>query len=227
MKRRLTFCGVLSLALSLFCGTALAADAQVTPTDPNAVQVEKVEKGEDAAFKVTKTSGAQEGQLYLIMIQEGDDAGAKPKPTKDNLYYLNVEAATGASLTLEAYPKDLAQDSSYIVYLSDYSAGSDGAAKGVAVISTKASTTPGSDNPGGDTEDILYGDVNGDEAVNVKDRIALTRHLARWTGYAESDLANFPAADVNADGEVNVKDRIALTRYLAHWAGYETLPYKS
>ena len=72
----------------------------------------------------------------------------------------------------------------------------------------------------------MLGDINGDGAIDVKDRIALTRHLAHWTGYAEADLANFSAADLNGDGAVDVKDRIALTRYLAHWTGYETLPYK-
>lgn len=213
-------CSTLCAALLLFCATALASDVQitVTPVDAASVQVAQVAKGEnDVAFNVTKSGGAEKGQLYLIMIQEGASASEKPKPTKDNLYYLNVEEATGATFSTEAYPKDLKADSTYVVYLSDYSSGGDGAAKGVAVIATKS----------GGGADIMYGDVNGDQAVNVKDRIALTRHLANWSGYAQADLANYPAADVNADGAVNVKDRIALTRHLANWAGYETLPYKS
>ena len=234
MKKRLTFCGVLCLALALFCGTALAADAQVTPTNPETVQVEKVDKGEDVAFKVTKTSGVQEGQLYLIMIQEGDDATAKPKPTKDNLYYLNVEPAS--AFPLEAYPKDLKADSSYVVYLSDYSAGSDGAAQGVALISTKETSTPGGDNPGtdtpggdnpgGETGDILYGDVNGDKAVDDLDEMVLARYNAGWDDYGPGLKNNvvMANADVNRDNGVDDLDEMILSRYNAGWDGY-SLPY--
>ena len=83
MKKALICCGVLCMTLLLFCATALAADPQVTSAD-STVQVEAVSKGEGVAFTVTK-SGAESDKLYLIMIQEGSDATAKPKPDKDNL----------------------------------------------------------------------------------------------------------------------------------------------
>ena len=66
------------------------------------------------------------------------------------------------------------------------------------------------------------GDVNNDNAVNAKDRMMLTRYLAKWTDYENIDMT---AADVNNDGEVNAKDRMILTRHLAKWQGYETLPF--
>ena len=69
----------------------------------------------------------------------------------------------------------------------------------------------------------VIGDVNGDTEVNAKDRMMLTRYLAKWTGYENIDTK---AADVNNDGVVNAKDRMILTRHLAKWKGYETLPYK-
>ncbi len=75
------------------------------------------------------------------------------------------------------------------------------------------------------SEDVLYGDVDGNGTVNTRDRILLTRYLAGWEGYDEEDI-NLLAADVNQDGTVNTKDRIILTRYLANWTGYEALPYK-
>ena len=71
--------------------------------------------------------------------------------------------------------------------------------------------------------DFKFGDVNGDTEVNAKDRMMLTRYLAKWTGYENIDTN---AADVNNDGVVNAKDRMILTRHLAKWKGYETLPYK-
>jgi len=68
----------------------------------------------------------------------------------------------------------------------------------------------------------VLGDINNDNEVNAKDRMMLTRHLAKWTGYENIDMT---AADVNNDGEVNAKDRMVLTRHLAKWQGYETLPF--
>ena len=66
------------------------------------------------------------------------------------------------------------------------------------------------------------GDVNADCEINAKDRMTLTRYLAKWSGYEDIDMT---AADVNQDGIVNAKDRMILTRHLAKWQGYETLPF--
>lgn len=69
---------------------------------------------------------------------------------------------------------------------------------------------------------IDFGDANGDGEINAKDRMMLTRHLAKWSGYEKIDMT---AADLNNDGAVNAKDRMILTRHIAKWSGYETLPY--
>ena len=66
------------------------------------------------------------------------------------------------------------------------------------------------------------GDANGDGSVNAKDRMMLTRYLAKWSSY---ENINMTSADVNKDGEVNAKDRMILTRHLAKWNGYISLPY--
>ncbi len=217
MKKLLICCGALCMTLLLFCGTALAADVQVAVTNPDSANVEKVDKSNgDVAFKITK-SGAESGQLYLIMIQEGSNAADNPKPTKDNLYYLNVEE-TAASW--EAYPKDL-NEGTYVVYLSDYSTGSDGAAKGVALITV---TKDGN-------VDILYGDVNGDGTINGKDRMILARYVAKWDGYgpdATDDSRKVIEAnsDLDGNGKINGADRMILARHVAKWADYQTLPYK-
>lgn len=71
---------------------------------------------------------------------------------------------------------------------------------------------------------ISIGDVNTDSQVNAKDRMTLTRYLAKWIGYENIDMT---AADVNNDGDVNAKDRMILTRHIAKWQGYENLPYTS
>ena len=68
--------------------------------------------------------------------------------------------------------------------------------------------------------DSVTGDVNDDGVINAKDRMLLTRYLAKWSGYED---INMTAADVNNDGAINAKDRMILTRHLAKWQGYETL----
>ena len=68
--------------------------------------------------------------------------------------------------------------------------------------------------------DVL-GDANDDGVVDAKDRMLLSRYLAKWKDYEAIDIK---AADVNQDGEVNAKDRMILARHLAKWQGYETLP---
>jgi len=209
VKKMLICCGVLCMTLLLFCGTALA-DVKVDPGSDSSVTVKPDDKSQ--VFTVTKT-GASDGQLYLVMIQKGD---ATAKPTAENLYYLNVEKASGTTFTMQAYPKDL-DDGTYVVYLSDYSGSNNGARKQVATITV--------DGNG----DILYGDVNGDTKVNGKDRIILSRFLAGWSEYGEDKTdENYKVikdnADVNQDSKVNGKDRIILSRHLAGWAEYQTIP---
>lgn len=67
-----------------------------------------------------------------------------------------------------------------------------------------------------------FGDINNDGAINSKDRMTLTRYIAKWNGF---NSINNLASDVNYDGKVNAKDRMIITRYLAKWNGYISLPY--
>jgi len=70
------------------------------------------------------------------------------------------------------------------------------------------------------TNAFIYGDVNGDNSVNVGDSMALARWLADWVGVE----INEKAADVNVDGKVLIDDLLILRRHIAEWTGYKTLP---
>ncbi len=71
-------------------------------------------------------------------------------------------------------------------------------------------------------EEKKSGDIDGSGAVDAKDRMTITRYIAKWKGYESIDKT---AADVNSDGEVDAADRMIITRHIAKWKGYETLPY--
>ena len=61
-------------------------------------------------------------------------------------------------------------------------------------------------------QNVMIGDLNGDEVINGKDGILCSQALAGWdVVYSEF------AADVNGDGKFNGKDGILLSQYLAGW----------
>ncbi|MGN0114053.1 MAG: cellulase family glycosylhydrolase [Acutalibacteraceae bacterium] len=77
--------------------------------------------------------------------------------------------------------------------------------------STEPTTEPSTEPTSGENT-VRYGDLNGDEKINLLDLIAMRKHLAKWT--VDIDLS---AADCNADGSVNLLDLILLRKYLAKW----------
>ena len=65
-------------------------------------------------------------------------------------------------------------------------------------------------NPNKDSE-VLAGDVNKDNIINLKDVVLIRRYIA---GGWNAEL-NEEVADVNGDGAVNLKDVVLLRRYIA------------
>lgn len=62
------------------------------------------------------------------------------------------------------------------------------------------------------TGDALYGDVNGDKNISVKDATAIQKHVAKLeTIPAERQ----PLADVTGDNNISVKDATAIQKYVA------------
>lgn len=60
----------------------------------------------------------------------------------------------------------------------------------------------------------LYGDVNGNEAVNVEDVSAVQKHMAD----VESIVGDYLVlGDVNGDGRLNISDATFLQRYAANF----------
>ena len=68
------------------------------------------------------------------------------------------------------------------------------------------------------TAERITGDINGDNKVNAKDRLLLSRYLAGWEGIEEK-IVSQDALDIDKDGEITALDRVILSRYLAKWGG--------
>ena len=197
MKKMFICCGVLCMALLLFCGTALAA-VEVTSGDDASVTVAK--DAEEKVFKVTKT-GVTDGQLYLVMIQKGD---ANAKPTAENLYYLNVDKAGSATFTMDAYPKDL-DEGTYVVYLSDY-ANSNGGRKQVATLSV---TSGGGNNPGGGG---MQGDLDNDNKRTITDVMMLIKVVVN----NEEATNLLTIADFDNDQKLTITDVMTLIKMVVN-----------
>ena len=60
--------------------------------------------------------------------------------------------------------------------------------------------------------DVLYGDLNGDGAINNRDMALLQQYINKWD--VTIDAA---AADVTADGAVNNRDLALLQQYINKW----------
>ena len=59
---------------------------------------------------------------------------------------------------------------------------------------------------------IVFGDANGDGAVNARDVALLQQYIAGWDA-----LMDEMGADANGDGEINARDAALLQQYLAGW----------
>ena len=65
----------------------------------------------------------------------------------------------------------------------------------------------------------VWGDVNEDELVNMKDVLALRQHVAGITLFADESLG-----DLDFDNAVNMKDVLALRKYIAGLIDAPTMP---
>lgn len=60
--------------------------------------------------------------------------------------------------------------------------------------------------------DSLYGDVNGDGNISIKDATAIQKHVAQLELIP---AARQPLADVNGDNNISIKDATAIQKYVA------------
>lgn len=70
-----------------------------------------------------------------------------------------------------------------------------------------------------ETEEILLGDVDQNGRVETKDKVLLSRYLAKWQ---IDEIFSKKATDFNNDGDITAAEAVVIARYLAKW---QNLPY--
>lgn len=177
----------LVLALALLLSTlALAAD-KATVTPANGAVLGFVDSSQNN-LRLTKT-GLTPGGMYLVLVLKGTDT----VPTESNILYINQATADekGTVTFDNVYPSSLVDST---VYLSGTRL--DGLTK-MGFIDLQ----------------VMLGDVNGDNIIDVGDAIVLLRYIAGLE--SEIGAEALAAADVNGDNIIDVGDAMELLRNIA------------
>lgn len=179
----------LVLALALLLSTlALAADAnaEIVPVEDPSITLRF--NANNLSMTLTKT-GLTSGGMYLVLVLKGTDT----VPTESNILYINQATADGdGTVTFDnVYPSSLVDST---VYLSG--TGLTGLTK-MGFIDLQ----------------VMLGDVNGDNIIDVGDAIVLLRYIAGLE--SEIGAEALAAADVNGDNIIDVGDAMELLRNIA------------
>ena len=179
----------LVLALALLLSTlALAADANAEIIQVEDSSISLQFNANNLSMTLTKT-GLTSGGMYLVLVLKGTDTA----PTESNILYINQATADekGTVTFDNVYPSSLVDST---VYLSG--TGLDGLTK-MGFIDLQ----------------VMLGDVNGDNIIDVGDAIVLLRYIAGLE--SEIGAEALAAADVNGDNIIDVGDAMELLRNIA------------
>lgn len=179
----------LVLALALLLSTlALAADANAEIIQVEDSSISLQFNANNLSMTLTKT-GLTSGGMYLVLVLKGTDT----VPTESNILYINQATADekGTVTFDNVYPSSLVDST---VYLSG--TGLTGLTK-MGFIDLQ----------------VMLGDVNGDNIIDVGDAIVLLRYIAGLE--SEIGAEALAAADVNGDNIIDVGDAMELLRNIA------------
>ena len=179
----------LVLALALLLSTlALAADAnaEIVPVEDPSITLRF--NANNLSMTLTKT-GLTPGGMYLVLVLKGTDT----VPTESNILYINQATADekGTVTFDNVYPSSLVDSTGYL------------SGTGLAGL-TKM---------GFIDLQVMLGDVNGDNIIDVGDAIVLLRYIAGLE--SEIGAEALAAADVNGDNIIDVGDAMELLRNIA------------
>ena len=187
------------VAMSVFAGEAAveSKEANVDATDDAA---EVYYEGSDR-LEVAYSAAASGSDYGVILV-----AGSGLPTVADDIYYINQEAATGANVEFNVYPKTISETTDMTLYISSN-------AKDFELVSVPMAYVVGYEEVVEPT--FIWGDVDGDKDLANLDKTWMTKYLV---GGYEADIEGIDlrAADVydEGDGEISNMDKTVLTKML-------------
>ena len=185
--------------------TPYAGETAVTATEKNIDEddaKESVYVGSDR-LEVTFNGATAKERYGIILV---DEVGL---PTKDStVYYINQETAASSDVSFKAYIKAPTETTDMTLYISSSKIDDEL----ISIPMNYAVNVLVEEEPS-----YKLGDANGDDEVDVKDVIAIRRHITG--GY--NVTINEAASNVNGDDKIDVKDAIVIRRYIAGGYGVE------
>ena len=200
---------MLCMVMLFLCAAALAVESGITDLENTSAVNISIHPLDSDGNAITSSggfyagasrlqiecTGVQDGEAHLLLIMN-DDSGI---PTKDNLYYINVEDRSGdGSAIFDVYPKDM-QAGTYEIWVTNDA--DDGAVVKAAIFVYQESG------------DIRLGDVDGKDGVDPFDAslvLQIYAHLITWNDN------QYVAADVDQSGEVDPFDASLILQMYAH-----------
>ena len=138
-------------------------------------------------LKVT-VSGAAANTQQLILAQDEEAS-----PTKDNIRYIDQDAAEGGAVTFYVYPDKLEKDKTYFIFV----VGTDG--NKIKLASFKYYVS------------YQKGDVDGENGINAYDASLILQNLVGTYDFVGNGAL---AADVDGENGINADDASLILQYL-------------
>lgn len=181
-----------TLLLMMICTTAFAASISAT-------------KAEDGKIVVSVTGLTAGEESTLLAVDTGTDLSTVADNTGAIRYIDQITATDGTA----AYTFD-AGDAKNVTIYSGYSSMPSGTDPLQAVVQ-EGGDEPNPPAPGGD---FIYGDVDGNKAINLIDAGQVITYHFDPTNATFGDAENgLKAADVDANGAVNLIDAGLIIQY--------------
>lgn len=161
-----------------------------------------------ATFTVPYT--AVDVNQITILATKGDKSGA-PTESEANIVYADQQDYTAGSFTFKVKMSHFNAETPYI-YIK---------IGGTAIDS--AQKADGVDMVEDVVEILMYGDVNGDDVINVNDAVLMVEYIGTTTSGGELDSTKFPNGDfpntsqsakLTDDDVINVNDVVILVEYI-------------
>lgn len=196
-----------TIAKALACATALSV-----AVSSSAFAAAPTMTASRAGSNVTVNYSGISGQMTLLAFDITEayklltgGAGAEDTPYVDQeIVYVTQEDA-GSSKTFTVKDGWAPAEGSEAKYLLVKVGGTD--------IDTPAAQVVAFDYQAG--EQFMYGDVTGDNQVNIQDVSAIIRHIQKKSDLGEGTVA-YAAANVILDDAVNIRDVSEIVRLIQH-----------